>query len=402
MNREDAVTSWIAQAARPVAAASADGPLGDLEPLRDAAGGARVAGLGAATRGAHEMFVLQHRVLRFLVEELGFRTLALEEDWTNGLRFDAYVRTGAGDPRALLSDAWLPWRTEEVLDALVWIRAFNERHPDDPVRVFGLNFTTVRAAAYDAVIDHVRRAAPGKAAEIERLYAPLRPDGDIDEHVGRVRREPDKQPSIDRARQAHALVRELDGELDGAGEALHAAQAILDFHRFHALPPEEIIPFSERRMSANLLWWHDRTRSKVVYWGGIAHAASGEGVTSGPSVRTNTGGHLRKQLGDGYLAVGLTFDHGAVHGGVRVPPPPAAFGDAVLGQAGPPHYLLDLRGPHPAEIADWLAAPAPIRVIGPGYRPEDDADHRMPGSSPGALLDVVLHSQEVTPARMLR
>jgi erythromycin esterase len=265
--------------------------------------------------------------------------------------------------------------------------------------VFGLNFTTVRASAYDLVTERVREADPGRLDEIRELYAPLRPDGDIDEHVGRFRREPAKRPLTDRAEQAYALVKAV---LPDDDPGVHAARAIVDFHRFHGLPPAETIPFSERRMAANLLWWHDRTRSKVVYWGGIAHAANGERVTSGPSERTNTGGRLRKELGDGYLAVGLTFDHGAVHGGVPVPPPPAAFGDAVLGQAGPPHYLLDLRGPHPAAVAAWLAAPAPIRVIGPGYRPEDDADHAMPGSSPGALLDLVLHSQEVTPARMLR
>ncbi|MGI5325278.1 erythromycin esterase family protein [Actinomadura nitritigenes] len=398
MSGENAVTSWIAEEARPVAADPADAPLGDLEPLRDAARGARVVGLGAATRGARELFVLQHRVLRFLVEELGFRTLALEEDWTSGLRLDAYVRTGEGDPHALLSDAWLPWRTAEVLDALLWIRRYNEHHPGDPVRVFGLNFTTVRASAYDLVTEHVRRAAPGRLGEIRELYAPLRPDGDIDEHVGRFRREPAKRPFTDRAERAYALVKDIPGD----DLAVHAARAIADFHHFHGLPTEEIIPFSERRMADNLLWWHDRTRSKVVYWGGIAHAANGERVSSGPSERTNTGGRLRKELGDGYLAVGLTFDHGAVHGGVPVPPPPAAFGDAVLGQAGPPHYLLNLRGQHPAAVAAWLAAPAPIRVIGPGYRPEDDADHAMPGSSPGALLDLVIHSHEVTPARPLR
>lgn len=114
MTSENTLNGWIDASARPVTADRADGPLTDLEPLRDAARQATVVGLGAATRGAHELFVLQHRVLRFLVEELGFRTLALEEDWTNGLRFDEYARTGTGDPRELLSKAWLPWRTREA------------------------------------------------------------------------------------------------------------------------------------------------------------------------------------------------------------------------------------------------------------------------------------------------
>jgi erythromycin esterase len=39
---------------------------------------ADVVGRGESTRGAHEQFAPKHRVLRFLVHEMGFRTLALE------------------------------------------------------------------------------------------------------------------------------------------------------------------------------------------------------------------------------------------------------------------------------------------------------------------------------------
>lgn len=411
MTSEKTVTDWIAAAARPVRADTADGPLTDLEPLRDAARGAAAVALATATRGAHELFVLHHRVTRFLVEELGFRTVALEEDWTTGMRLDAYARTGRDDPGAALRDAWLPWQTAEVLDALQWIRSFNERHPDDPVRIIGLDFHATRAAAYDAVEEHVRRAAPGRLAELREYLGPLRPDGPIDEHVARYRALADKAPRIARAERALALVRSLPVD----PLAVRHAQAIADFHHLHALPVLDIERI-EARFAQNILWWHEHTGSKVVYWGGTAHAAAGEAVVNGgrargdaaPSgdlgpTRTNAGGHLRRRLGARFLAVGLTFDHGAVHGGVRVPSPPAAFGDAVLGAAGPPHYLLDLRDARTRTdaVGAWLGTPAPVRVIGPGYRPADDHDHHVGGGAPGTLFDVVVHSREVTPARPL-
>ncbi|MFD0898938.1 erythromycin esterase family protein [Actinomadura sediminis] len=400
MTSEKTVADWVAATARPVHADTADGPLTDLEPLRDAARGAVAAAVATATRGAHELFVLHDRVLRFLVEELGFRTLALEEDWTTGLRLDAYARTGRDDPAAALRDAWLPWQTAEVLDALRWIRSFNERHPDDPVRIIGLDFHATRASAYDAVEEHVRRAAPGRAAELAGLLAPLRPDGPIDEHVARYRALPDKRPHIERAERALALVRSLPVD----PIAVRHAQAIADFHHLHARPVLDI-EHVERRFAQNILWWHEHTGSKVVYWGGTAHASAGEAVLNGGlgQARTNAGGLLRRRLGARFLAIGLTFDHGAVHGGVPVPPPPAAFGDAVLGTAGPPHYLLDLRDARTRtdEVGAWLGTPAPVRVIGPGYRPADDPDHNIQGGAPGALFDVVVHSREVTPARPL-
>lgn len=105
-DREE-VTRWIAERAHRL-------PLADLEPLGERVRHAAVVGLAGSMRGAHELSALAHRILRFLVEHAGFRALVLEERWTRGLQLDEYVRTGPGDPRALLADAWPPLRTEET------------------------------------------------------------------------------------------------------------------------------------------------------------------------------------------------------------------------------------------------------------------------------------------------
>ncbi|WP_067486408.1 erythromycin esterase family protein [Actinomadura hibisca] len=376
MNDTD-ITRWISRNAAPLAPEALRGP------ARDAA----VVGLGTATRGAHELFDLQRRMLIFLVEELGFRTLALEDDWTTALLLDDHLHTGTGDLRKLLGEAWQPWQVGEVRDALAWLRAFNERHPDDPVRVIGMDFTATRAVAYDLVTEHVREHAPDRLAELTTLYAPLRPTGGIDEHVAAYRALPDKQPHIERAERAARLVAGLPGD----GLAAWYAQGIADFHCFHARPLD--LPSVERRMAETLLWWHRRTGEKIVYWGGIAHTAAGEHLVSGPHERRNTGGHLRHELGARYLSVALTFDHGTIYGRLAVPPLPAGTADAVLA-TGPERYLLDVRdGP--------FTEPGPIRVIGPGYRPEDDADHVMEGGALGTLFDVVAHVREVTPPKPL-
>lgn len=111
--------------------------LTDLEPLRRITGDATVVGLGESAHGAHELFVVKHRMVRFLVERLGFRAIAWEEDEPQGQRLDAYVTGGAGGPRELLEDSIVVWRTHEILDVLEWIRAFNLAHPGDLVRFVG-------------------------------------------------------------------------------------------------------------------------------------------------------------------------------------------------------------------------------------------------------------------------
>ncbi|MFI0355196.1 erythromycin esterase family protein [Actinomadura sp. 9N407] len=407
-----AATRWISGRAHPLDAPEAGAPLTDLEPLRALAADATVVGMGASTRGAREVSVLQHRVARFLVEELGYRTLALEEDWTRSLSLDAYVRTGEGDPRELLAEMWLPWRTREILDVITWMREFNERHPNDPVRFVGIDFTGIREVAYDTVTEYVRRAAPDRLPELDAHYAPLRPTGEIDEHVGHYRSLPDKAPHIAHAERAYELAAALPPTA-GRDVALQQARAVVDFHIFHSRPIMEALPYAERRMAENLLWWHQYTGSKVVYWGGTAHSApgrsigdsgsgdSGAGNPGNGDAELNTGGTLRRHLGKGYLSMGVTFGQGAVHGGVPVPPPPGDYADSVLDTAATTgHYLVDLRDPGAApEVTAWLNAPSKLRVIGPGYRPEDDADHHMAGGTVAGWLDVAVHSREVTPSR---
>src|SRR5262249_26938635 len=112
-----------------------DAPLDDLDPLTDRVRDARVVALGSAVRQSHELLTLTHRVMRFLIEQHGFRALALEGDEAASIGLDTYVRTGDGDPRATLARARPFWRFAEILDAVRWIRARNERNPGDQVRV---------------------------------------------------------------------------------------------------------------------------------------------------------------------------------------------------------------------------------------------------------------------------
>ncbi|WP_405914090.1 erythromycin esterase family protein [Streptomyces sp. NBC_00963] len=133
----ETVTQWIRQRAHRLTALDPEAPLTDLRPMADIVRDAKVVAIGASTRQAHELSTLSHRLLRLLVGELGFRSLALEGDDASRLGLDEYVRTGTGDPRALLAEARSFWQTEEILDVIRWMRSYNRHHPDDPVRFAG-------------------------------------------------------------------------------------------------------------------------------------------------------------------------------------------------------------------------------------------------------------------------
>ena len=398
-SHDDDVTRWIEDNAHPLTAADPGSPLTDLEPLAQLVRDATVVGLGTSTRGAHELSTLMHRALRFLVEHLGFRSLAVEDDWTTGIQLNDYLRTGNGDPRALAADAWLPHRTEEFLDVIQWMRTYNERHRTDPVRIVGVDFNRVRALAYDAVADYVRHAAPEQLDELEAHYATLRPAGGIDEHTEWYRNQPDKQPFIDHARSAHELVGALPAG-EGDALALHHTSVVLNFYEYHAT---DSLAFAEQCLADNTIWWHDHTGDRTVYWGGTGHTANARTRNfSAPAPSEpmhNAGSYLRDHYGPRYVSIGLTFDHGDVP--YPVPPPPRAFADAPLGAAELDTYLLDLHASHPPAVRTWLTSPAKVRLIGPRFDPNNNAAFHLTGGSLAEWFDIIIHHQATTPTRTL-
>lgn len=56
----------------------------------------RVLALGEPTHGEDTLLDLRNRLFRQLVEEQGYRTIALESDCLRALTVDAYVTSGEG------------------------------------------------------------------------------------------------------------------------------------------------------------------------------------------------------------------------------------------------------------------------------------------------------------------
>ena len=80
----------------------------DLQPLLDFTRTARIVALGDVTHGTHELFALKQRIVPLLAAN-GFRTLAIEAPYAELQRIRDYVRTGAGDPAALLVSSDYFW-----------------------------------------------------------------------------------------------------------------------------------------------------------------------------------------------------------------------------------------------------------------------------------------------------
>lgn len=377
---------------------------------REAIGAATVVGLGESSHGTHEEATIKFGVLRFLVEEMGFRSIAWEEDWTTSVRVNRYVLTGEGDLDALMGELTTTWRNREVRDVLAWLRAYNAGH-DAKVRFVGVEYYATRSLAYDAVSSYVTEAAPARLGELRRHLRPIRPrHEDTGANLRWYMGVTDKRPYIRHARAVHELVEGLPGN-DRQRLALHHARQILSWYEAFSLPFEDIYAYRDARAAENLRWWQRRTGDKVAYWAASAHTAAAPGlrlVLGGEAVAFDSAGsYLRRWYGDRYRSIGVLFDHGRLSTGdgcgvapAPVPRPDPGFANRVFGDVGRAQYVVDLRAKAPDAVREWLRTPAKVR----GYSDYDPASAQksyMEGGSPAQWFDVVIHRQVITPCTPL-
>lgn len=399
----DPVTDWVAHTAAPLAGIAPDTPNDDLAPLARSVGAARIVGLGESTHGVAEQISLKHRALRLLVEQLGFRSLAWEEDWTLGLQINDYLRGGTGDPDALVARMSPQWQSREVADVLRWLRGFNDARPDK-VQFVGVEYYATPSAAYDRVEAYIAKTAPDRSRELGAHLHPIRPTGsDIYQYLQSYRGTADKQTPLRHARAVQKLV---DTTPHGSGDrdhdlALHTARQIVSFYEHYQMSDADSLVFRDARAAENLRWWSEHTGGKTVYWAAGPHTAAAPELrisgSPGPDMRfPSAGSYLRRWYGPQYRSIGVTVGSGSASLGfgqtADLPEPAAGQFERPLADAGPTTFTLDLHRPSPPAVRRWLNGPGSFRGL-----PDRGPDSRVDGGAPAQWFDVIIHQQTATP-----
>ena len=139
----------------------------------------------------------------------------------------------------------------------------------------------------------------------------------------------------------------------------------------------------EQRLADITTQWHEQTRQRIVYWGGLAHTAIGMASAK------NAGSYLRERFDAGFVSIALTFSEGLVP--FSVDEPGSSFVEAVLSSVDLETYLLDIQKRWQEPVQEWLNSPAKLSLIGPGI-------HEISSTSLVSWFDFVIHRQHVTSA----
>ena len=329
---------------------------------------------------------MKARILRFLVEEMGFNTFAMEATWPESRRLDRYVRTGEGDPVKLLSGLYFwTWNTESVLEMIEWMRAHNEAGGDIGFHGFDMQHPGM---ALHNVREYIREVDPGRTAVVAGQLHCLAIFAN--DHRGRwprpfYREQPEAYrelcgASLDEARErllANREEYEAAAGVDAFEVALQSLRVAFQYHLRESHPLRiDRARWRDEAMAENTEWISRRIgpEGRMVLWAHNFHVSTQPG---------DQGSYLRETFGDDMVVVGFSHEGGGFTAwGVRgsdgtgrsefelASPRPGSF-EHYLSTAPFSRLVLDLRNRDPnAPGSSWLAGRRLFRHIGCCYDPE--------------------------------
>lgn len=373
------VKNWIKANLVPLKSCEPGKGFEDLQPLKSIVGDARVVALGEATHGTREFFQMKHRVLQFLVEEMGFNLFVFEANMPECYRVNDYVLHGKGDPaQALAGLHFWTWNTEEVFEMIRWMRRYNE----DPLHTRKVQFRGIDMQFPDiAVVDvekYLKQVDPEAARMVREKLVPLATNKSRPYPIP----DTDLLPWLDTANavlagfDAHRQTYVSKSSVEGFEASRQNARILAQWAEMFS-GPTFINEIRDRSMTENMQWvlQHEGPGAKAVIWAHNAHVQFSDSWMGDEFL----GYRLRKKLGKDLVVFGFSFNEGGFQAknsgsddyalqGFQVPPHPKATLDQAFASAGVPIFALDLRKiPLVGPIRQWFQSPQTTRTIGALY-----------------------------------
>lgn len=354
----------------------------DLRRVTDIVGAARVVGLGESTHGTREFFQVKHRLLEYLVHELGFRVFAIEANQLAAERVNAYVQGGIGAARDAMRVMFRVWNTEEMLALVEWMRSYNATHPTQRVRFLGYDMQDHRTPA-DTLRAFLERKEPPLLDQFDELTGDYRAQSTSatpqipDSIRARWARQAEVFWDLVSARRSAWLAgASTQADTVAVEWAVQAANLLRQAARFNVALSS---PERDSLMAANLDWALRTVTpdSRAVVWAHDVHVSHGGDSALSFNGGAQMGAYLRR-YGYDYRALTLLTYDGAYsatrsfsdHRGIEAdafPGPPASIEAALhrLARAeGTVGWIVDLRPARTDPRGEWLRRPRPIRHIG--------------------------------------
>ncbi len=364
----------------------------DVDRLLDRIGSSRLVLIGEATHGTSEFYRMRQHITKALVERRGFNIVAVEADWPDAERVDAYVRHRPGKPEHAWEafsrfPSWM-WRNHEVLEFVEWLHDHNAGLVDEHQKCgfYGLDLYSLYTSI-DEVLRYLRRTDPQVAGIAQERYDCLSPfqsdpgrygsavitnryqecEEQVMQTLGDLLRKRLEYASSDR-----------DAYLDAEQNARVVAHAERYYKRlYHGAPESWNLRDSHMFETLKNLLAHRGPSSKAAVWAHNSHVGHAGATSMSDRGQTNIGELARDAFGNEVYAIGFGTHTGTVAAssswggpvefmGVR-PSRPESY-EHLCHLSGVANFMLPL-GDRDSDLHAELLESRLERAIGVVYRP---------------------------------
>jgi erythromycin esterase-like protein len=358
----------------------------------------RLLALGEPTHGEDILLDLRNELFRQLVEQEGYRTIAIESDCVMGLVVDDYITSGTGTLDEVMERGFSHGFGASAANRKLvrWMRAYNDGRPASE---------RLRFAGFDGPLEITGAASPRQALTALHCYLAAWADADLlpcaaetldrllgaDDRWTNPAAMMDPSQSVGQTPEAkqlrlladdlvtlldtqtpHLIAASSPDDLDRARMYGRTATGLLRYHFWMAdTSPSRMARLCALRdsmMAANLLAIAERGPALVhAHNGHLQRDKSTMQMGDLPLEWWSAGAIVSAQLGDGYAFLATAL--GTIrHHGVDAPPPDTIEG--LLYALPEDRYVVDAR-----QLAAILGDVTPAPRVSPwfGYSPLDPA-----------------------------
>lgn len=366
----------------------------DLAPLMARIGDARIVLIGEASHGTSEFYRMRSRITRALIEEKGFRIVAVEADWPDAARIDAWVRHRASVRQREQWQAfarfptWM-WRNAETRAFVDWLHHRNAFLTEERrAGFYGLDMYSLYSSI-DSVLTYLDDVDPEAARVARERYGCLTPWQHEPEVYGHAAltagfarcRGPVVQMLNDLLDKRLEYAR-LDGErLFDAEQNARLIKSAEEYYRIMYGGGAASWNLRDEHMFDTLLRliaFQDGARA--VVWAHNSHIGDAAATEMAARGEHNIGQLCREQFGPGSYHIGFGTHEGTVAAAhdwdgamqvMDVRPSLEGSHERLCHDSGVPAFLLPLRHAS-GTLRRRLSEPRPERAIGVIYRPQTE------------------------------
>ncbi len=394
-------------------------------PIMDLIGNARIVAIGEASHGTHEFYLHRAEITKQLIQEKGVTIVAVEADWPDAYRVNAYVQGRSDDEDAnqalsgfLRFPTWM-WRNTVVLDFVEWMREYNSTLPPNRPKAgfYGIDLYSLYTSVQE-VIEYLERIDPDAAERARTRYSCFEHFAeDITSYGYAVVygiQEPCEDDVVEQLLELQARASELamrDGRVaeDDYFYATQNARLVANaeaYYRTMFRGRESSWNLRDEHMADTLdalLEYHEarNPQTKAAIWAHNSHLGDARATEMGQRGEWNVGQLMRERHPGQCTLIGFTTHHGTVTAAknwdwpaerMNVRPALPQSYEQLFHQTGIDNFFLNLQDSRQASRE--LMQPRLERAIGVIYRPETERASHYFRARLARQFDGVIHLDE--------